>query len=341
MDCPSGQLPSGRPEPDHPSVAARGYNLVNVDDVWAAGRQLRRRPFWLAGRLLPGKARRVVATWGRAGEEATHFWDVPAVLARTQERATGRQDLPTADYLAAKYLQRSGLRGLSIGCGFGVKESRWAATGRFDRLDCYDLAPEAVRAASELHTHPALAFGVGNAYELEFEPGSFDVIVFQDSLHHLAPVRSILERCHRWLCEDGLLFVSEYTGPRKFQYSDRQLEAANALLALLPEERRVGFANGKVKRRIVRPSRLRMHLLDPSEAVDSESIVPGVRELFDVLEERPLGGTLVNLVLDDIAQHFRDDGDVWLRLMFEVEDALLAEGEIGSDYVLMAARKRS
>ena len=82
-----------------------------------------------------------------------------------------------------------------------------------------------------------------------------------------------------------------------------------------------------------------MRLLDPSEAVQSDLIVPTIHELFDVVEERKLGGTLVNLVLDDIAQNFHDEPE-WLRLLFSVEDAMIGAGEIDSDYTLIVARSR-
>ena len=82
-----------------------------------------------------------------------------------------------------------------------------------------------------------------------------------------------------------------------------------------------------------------MRLKDPSEAVESDAIIPTIHNLFDVVEERKLGGTLVNLVLDDIAHHFGSERD-WLRLMFAVEDALMSVGEIQSDHTLIVARRR-
>jgi len=50
------------------------------------------------------------------------------------------------------------------------------------------------------------------------------------------------------------------------------MRGANALLAVLPQQRRIQD-DGRIKRRAVRPSRLSMWLDDPSEAV--ESAAPG------------------------------------------------------------------
>jgi len=314
-------------------------NWVNFEDFAGAARQVRRRPGWVARRFLPGKARRVSEAWSLADCTATHFYECPEVLARRDLLATGAPGLGVAAYLAGEYLPRGGLRGVSIGCGAGAKERQWAATGRFAALRCYDLSSTQIDVARGTQVHPALSFAVADALGLEFDAGSLDVIIFEDSLHHLAPMRMILGRCAQWLERGGYLFVNEYTGPRQFQYSTRQIEAANALLALLPERLRVGYARKTIKRSVNRPSRLRMRLLDPSEAVQSDLIVPTIHELFDLVEERKLGGTLVNLVLDDIAHNFRDEPE-WLQLLFSVEDAMIGAGEIESDYTLIVAKSR-
>lgn len=86
-----------------------------------------------------------------------------------------------------------------------------------------------------------------------------------------------------------------------------------------------------------------MRITDPSEAVESDAILPNVRELFEVVEERPLGGTIVHLAIGDNAGHFIN-GDAeaagFLKLMFDVEDALIAAGELPSDHTLIVARRR-
>lgn len=81
-----------------------------------------------------------------------------------------------------------------------------------------------------------------------------------------------------------------------------------------------------------------MRLRDPSEAVESDVIVPALRERFDVAEHRPLGGTLINLVLAEIAHHFSDSGDRYLRMLFVVEDTLISSGRLTSDHALLVCQ---
>ena len=146
-----------------------------------------------------------------------------------------------------------------------------------------------------------------------------------------------------WLRPDGILCVREFVGPRAFQWTSRQLEAADGLLTLLPHSLRTDYATGKVRTHVNRPSRLRMRLTDPSEAVESDAILPNLRALFEIVEEFSLGGTVVHLVTADIAHHFRagdPESDRFLELMFASEDALIDSGDLPSDHMLVIARPR-
>jgi O-antigen biosynthesis protein len=67
-----------------------------------------------------------------------------------------------------------------------------------------------------------------------------------------------------------------------------------------------------------------------------------LREHFTIIEERPFGGALLHLGLGDIAQNFRldDPGDrAALERFFAIEDEAMADGRIGSDFVVMVAAR--
>ncbi|HET9233194.1 MAG TPA: hypothetical protein VFP10_03555, partial [Candidatus Eisenbacteria bacterium] len=64
--------------------------------------------------------------------------------------------------------------------------------------------------------------------------------------------------------------------------------------------------------------------------------------MCDVLEERSYGGGILQWLFEGIAQNFlNDDPETarWLERCFAVEDALMARGEIPSDFAVMVARK--
>ncbi len=92
------------------------------------------------------------------------------------------------------------------------------------------------------------------------------------------------------------------------------------------------------------PSERSVIAVDPSEAVRSAEIVPVLRQYFDILEFKPLGGTILQFLLADIANNFQQDevGARLLEMLFAVEDALLDAGQLDSDFAyIVAAPKMS
>ncbi len=82
--------------------------------------------------------------------------------------------------------------------------------------------------------------------------------------------------------------------------------------------------------------------VDPSEAVRSAEIMPVLRTMFDVIEYRPLGGAILQFLLSDIAGNFQDEaGAQLLEGFFRLEDALMACGDLPSDFAYIVARPRT
>src|SRR5262249_55559779 len=133
----------------------------------------------------------------------------------------------------------------------------------------------------------------------------FDVLLGLQSLHHFDHLAEAFKRLAALLEPGGLLVVDEFVGPTRFQWTDAQIDAADALLGILPPERRRP-PDGRIKQRVVRPSKLSMVLDDPSEAVDSASLMPSLRSVFEIVEERPYGGTVLHIALAGIAHNLLD-----------------------------------
>lgn len=323
-------------------------NLVNAGDVLTIATKLRRGQ-------LPGAVRRfarlpearVKSSWAHVTGEPTHWFDVPAVREREAMRASGDPSVSPVEWFSGEYLRgREGLVALSLGCGSGSKELSWARLAKFERIDGYDLSGPRIRSANERAEEAGfgdvLNFQEGDVYRCDLPRAHYDLVIFEDALHHFSPLDELLVRVRESLKPGGYVFLNEFVGPRRFQWPDRQVELADHLLGLLPPTYRRERESGAVKTAVARPSRLRMILRDPSESVESDQIMPAVARLFDVLEVRPLGGTLVHLVLQEIAHHFKPGDETsrsLLAFMFDVEDALLAVGEIASDHVLAVCRR--
>jgi ubiquinone/menaquinone biosynthesis C-methylase UbiE len=320
-------------------------NVVNRHDVDHVVQFARRGELGVvARRLIARQSERVRQTWSDAAPPQTNWWDLPYFEDRWNLLASGDPAVDHVTYFASGHLGHN-LSAISLGCGTGERELRWAATGRFTRLIGVDLSAQRIKAAREAATNApnagVLDFEVGDVQTIGVPPQSLDVVIAESSLHHLARVRSALVRARSWLKPGGLVLVNEFVGPTRFQWTNRQLEAANALLNLLPQRLR-RQADGRLKKRVVRPSHLAMRY-DPSEAIDSSEIVPALDELFERIEFRRMGGTLSHLVFSKIAQNFAaDDAEArrFAALVFESEDALMDAGDIGSDYILGVWRRR-
>ena len=78
--------------------------------------------------------------------------------------------------------------------------------------------------------------------------------------------------------------------------------------------------------------------VDPSEAIRSSEIVPVLKEYFEIVEYRPLGGSILQFLLADIAGNFRDaQGQRLLEILFQLEDVLMACDDLPSDFAYIVA----
>lgn len=287
-------------------------NLINRHDAVRLGRRLRRGQVrQLAVKVRAPGPERVLAHWSAPGHAAgqVHWDEIPAV--RWRWHTFGGQETSFAEHAGRRWLAgRPGLRALSLGCGPGDREMEWARLGVFAHLTGVDITPEqtarAAAKAREAGLDDVLSFHVADARQaLREAEGRYDVVLALNALHHFGHLEETMRLIARALSPGGLLIMDEYVGPSRFQWASAQMRAANALLAALPEERR-RQPDGRIKRRVVRPSRLSMRLDDPSEAVESSGLMPALHRRFTVLEEHPYG-SILHLALHGIAHNFLAD----------------------------------
>lgn len=279
---------------------------------------------------LSGKDR-IVSKWN-AERSTSDFWIIPEIHKRWREKCTGNPDLEYEDYFIEKYLaDRTGLRMLSAGCGAGSRERKFARYPVFELIEGIDIAGNLVSEARKTATDEKLDninYHTGDFVSYPFEPGIYDVILFNSSLHHFKDVNSLLrDKVKPLLKAGGYLVIFEYTGPDRLQWTKEQLDYANALLRELPVKYKRRYQSRTTKQKIYRPGWLRMLLVDPSEAVDSESILPSLHRHFETVEEKKLGWDILHLLLKDIAHNFLEDDPGTKNLLsylFKKEDEYLS-----------------
>jgi SAM-dependent methyltransferase len=321
-------------------------NLINRHDAVRLYRRLRRgKVRELAAKVRTPGPERVLATWSAPGHGAGQVqWDgIPAI--RRRWHTFGGGEASFAEHVSARWLSgRAGLRALSLGCGAGDQEMEWARLGVFTQITGVDISPEqterATRRAKEAGLDDTLGFHVADARQaLREAEGHYDVVLALNALHHFGHLEETMRLIARALGPGGLLIIDEYVGPSRFQWASAQMRAANALLAALPDERRIQ-RDGRIKRRVVRPSRLSMRLDDPSEAVESSDLVPALHRRFAVLEEHPYG-SILHLALHGIASNFLagDPGTAQvMRQCLAAEDQALSR--LGHDFTYAVCSPR-
>jgi len=303
-----------------------------------------------------GAATRVASRWsGLATEAFVHdlerisWTGIPQVHLNHNYLLTGNRESYWVDWLRERFFP-GGHAGdtLSLGCGAGHLDQvlkRHGFTFRsFTGIDISSGAVDRARTlAEEMALAPAIRYEAADLNHIELAARAFDFIYFFQSLHHIESLEWVLEQCNRALRPDGLLLINEFVGPSRFQWTSRQLELANEVLVLLPEDLRRDLGNGGLKSEIVRPTVEHMVRHDPSEAVRSADIERLVKAQFDVVGEWNWGGTLNHLVFQGIAGNFDPanacHGSI-IELLIQHENVLIREGALPSDFKVFLARPK-
>jgi len=308
---------------------------------------------------------KVAAHWGdhAVTDELArvHWMGSPVVRAYLNQRVSGRPDGDWLTWAWHRHVvprlvrrRRAGLRVLVLGCGEGWLERAIAGRPEIASIDACDVADGAVATAEEAARRAGLADRVRyHVVDLDDEPppgGPYDLAIAHSVLHHVENLELAFPALARSLVPNGLLLFNEYVGPRRFQFTREQLAAMNHALARLPRRLRLSWMMRDPSRpegvafpyKEV-PTEAEMLAVDPSEAVRSDELPGFLRAWFEVVEEVDYGGSLLHHLLYDVVQNF-DPADLrdarLLGLLCLLEAALLATGELPSDYLVAVAVPR-
>ena len=260
---------------------------------------------------------------------------------------TGDEKTGYYEYIAKKYFaDKKNLTGMSLGCGTGHREIKWANLCDFEKIQGYDISDnliqQAKKQAQKKQLDQTIEYFVADIHKTDIPENHYDAVFVEQALHHFSPLKQILAKIDKSLKPDGLFIVNEYVGPTRFQRTKRQLEVLNAVRDILPEKLKTHVVDGSVKK-VICPSRMSMIFKDPSEAVESAMIVPLLHEIFDVVEMKPYE-VITHVLFDGIAHNFlSDDPDVkrYLRMCFDIEDVLMQTKGLPENFVLMVCKKKN
>lgn len=314
--------------------------LADLTDLWYKLRE--RGTAYAAGKLVSGTESRIRSTWNDDELPGSNWWQVDAVRKRWNRLITGDEHTVYPDYAVNTHLHgKQQLTMLSIGCGTGQRELEFARHGCFTRIDAFDIAPRAIEDAKKsaaLAGTDRCRFFVGDVYKDSWPDRHYDVVLFHSSLHHFSNINAVLEKVKATLKPGGFVMINEYVGANRFQFSPARKRTVQDVYRSHVPGTLKKRKTGAVKRRVYFPGLLRMIISDPSEAVESATILPLMNRHFELLEQKNYGGNLLTFILKDIAHGFnRPEAGEVLQQLFTLEDELMKQ-EAQSDFVFAVYR---
>ena len=229
----------------------------------------------------------------------------------------------------------------SLGCGTGGLERDLARRSLIVAIDGYDPSADAIAEARRLAEEQGFGSINYNVADIDGDTlpqAQFDAVFTNSALHRAKALEDIVRNVRRALKPGGLFHLNEFVGPSRFQWDDLQLRLINDFLNTLPD-RLLETPNGR-KPPVQRPSLEQMLPNQPTQAVRSSEIRQVVAQHFDIVEERPYGGTLLHMGLGDIAQNFsleNPEDMAHLERFFDLEDDAYAKGLLASDFTVITA----
>lgn len=285
--------------------------------------------------------------WNKQKEQGVNrirWWQSPHIIEHYNFRVCGKY-LPgwnagPIELLKQKSNNRVFKKAISVGCGTGEKEMDLIEKGIVENFICYELSQDRITVGQEL----AEKKGIGE--KIKFQLGDFfasndnchetyDLVFWDNSLHHMLDTRAAIKTSKDILKEEGYFFCNDFVGKNRFQWSDVELALINGIRLNLPEE--IYEVEGKkIDRFVVRPDLRDMLKNDPSEAADSERIIPAVYDIFDSPFIVKTGGEIYHSCLCDILQNIPERSEM-LEYLLGIDDEITEHGY--TQYAFILAQK--
>ncbi|MEP7286739.1 MAG: class I SAM-dependent methyltransferase [Chloroflexota bacterium] len=279
------------------------------------------------------------------------YWlGIPEVFKRYHEKASNAPNVMWYEHCVRHYLQGKFPveRMLDIGCGAGSLAHELAPVNAYQHYEGWDIAEGAIEGARQLAQQQGMTnvtYRVADANKTPLPPHYYDVVWFNMSLHHVDALENVCKQVAQSLKPDGYLFMAEYVGPNRFDFTQRQKEVIRAAFKLIPMKFRHCFAAGgpEYMLEVGFPDPKAVADADYSEAIRSADILKVLAHDFNIVTINNIGGTILQYLLNNIAGNFRtDDPDSIkvLEMLFDIEDTLIETGDIQSDFVMVVAQPK-
>lgn len=220
-------------------------------------------------------------------------------------------------------------RALIIGCGTGGLERDLVRRNLVQRIDALDGSVTslaiAARTAADEGLQSRIRYFAADFNAPALAKGVYDLVLFQESAHHVLRLEKLFHAVLRALKPEGLVYLDEYVGPSRFEWSEAMMEPYRRIYQTIDPALRAWP-------RIDVP----VMVADPSEAVRSSEIEPQLGVGFDTVQRRPYGGNLVSILYPAL----RSLPEALRNRLLDEEQRWLAAGAPTFSVVLVARPKR-
>lgn len=231
-----------------------------------------------------------------------------------------------------------------MGCGTGNLERYAIDNNMVKQIIGIDVSTERIRNAKSKTEGRNIAYVQTDLNSIKLDNNKYDFVIAKMIFHHISHLEHLFSELSKSLTDNGLIYVSEYIGPNRFQFSDKVVVIMNDLLSTIPRKyRKLAFDNVSIKNRVSKIPIEQIINGDPTEAIRSEEINSLIPNYFEIVESHQTGGTLLFWMLDGIAHNF-DNSRESIKILEEltnIEKNLTEKKEIPEYFKVYVLKKKS
>tara|TARA_B100001287_G_scaffold85837_1_gene71704 strand:+ start:1131 stop:2465 length:1335 start_codon:yes stop_codon:yes gene_type:complete len=215
------------------------------------------------------------------------YWnDYPECMSIINKRLFG-QDIDWKDYLLDN--GNSGFEhALILNCGNGRVERELYDTGIIKKATAVEYIKELVDQCNKNKGSRDITYIQHDINTISFPENTFDCVINFAACHHIMKIEEVMVNITRWLEPNGCFIHNDYIGPQRNQYSRQTWNAMNIVNNSI---------NKKYRKHLGYPDVQQMMLDDPTEAINSNSILPVLYDLFDIQTHTKSGGAIAYEIL--------------------------------------------
>ena len=291
---------------------------------------------------MSSKQSKVASYWdkhrGRYHGNFSHWESSPPAVEYTNKTVTGNVNLKPLRWFWERYSPFSSVA--NVCCGIGNIERIICEAFNYEGdITGYDISTNSLsRAREQCADYPNVNFMESDLNTMQWPENTYDLVMANGALHHIENLDFLLGQINKAMKSNTILYVNDYVGPNRFQWSDVQMRYANDLLNMHIPEKYL------VKKFVSCCDAAKLSEKDPSEAVCSMFIEDAINAHFDVLERKERGGTVLSPIFGSncIDQSILDDeeGMQALSALCNAEGELIREGILRSNTVIVIAKPR-